>query len=434
MNKTLQKGKTLLVDGPASINITSGTAEVFGAVLKEGKNVLVRSGKRLPFEAKTNLTVNIMLGEGASIDEAEGSTIPDTWNNIPEEILTLETPAPIIMILGGVDSGKTSLCTYLCNKLLNADKQVAIVDGDLGQSDIGPPSTIGYTVIKRPIIDIFNAKAENCYFIGFTTPSKARNKVIQRLTEIKNEISKSSVNYIIVNTDGWIDGEEAIEYKVRLIEELNADLVIGIEQNETLTPILEKVKPRKAMVCKPSKFIKKRDRAQRKLLRELSYKKYLKNAKVRSLPLSWVTIKGAPLTFTNSYRNIQQIKELQRALDVKVFHFEESRDKISIVIGRNKWIDEERLLKFEEKTRKKLEILREGFEEGLLVALEDSQNNFLGIGVIRGVNYKRKTIRVYTPVTSEISTVHVGQVRLDKELKEVISPPFLTNYEVQKTV
>jgi polynucleotide 5'-hydroxyl-kinase GRC3/NOL9 len=434
MNKTLQKGKTLLVDGPASINITSGTAEVFGAVLKEGKNVLVRSGKRLPFEAKTNLTVNIMLGEGASIDEAEGSTIPDTWNNIPEEILTLETPAPIIMILGGVDSGKTSLCTYLCNKLLNADKQVAIVDGDLGQSDIGPPSTIGYTVIKRPIIDIFNAKAENCYFIGFTTPSKARNKVIQRLTEIKNEISKSSVNYIIVNTDGWIDGEEAIEYKVRLIEELNADLVIGIEQNETLTPILEKVKPRKAMVCKPSKFIKKRDRAQRKLLRELSYKKYLKNAKVRSLPLSWVTIKGAPLTFTNSYRNIQQIKELQRALDVKVFHFEESRDKISIVIGRNKWIDEERLLKFEEKTRKKLEILREGFEEGLLVALEGSQNNFLGIGVIRGVNYKRKTIRVYTPVTSEISTVHVGQVRLDKELKEVISPPFLTNYEVQKTV
>jgi polynucleotide 5'-hydroxyl-kinase GRC3/NOL9 len=434
MNKTLQKGKTLLVDGPASINISSGTAEVFGAVLKEGKNVLVRSGKRLPFEAKTNLTVNIMLGEGASIDEAEGSTIPDTWNNIPEEILTLETPAPIIMILGGVDSGKTSLCTYLCNKLLNADKQVAIVDGDLGQSDIGPPSTIGYTVIKRPIIDIFNAKAENCYFIGFTTPSKARNKVIQRLTEIKNEISKSSVNYIIVNTDGWIDGEEAIEYKVRLIEELNADLVIGIEQNETLTPILEKVKPRKAMVCKPSKFIKKRDRAQRKLLRELSYKKYLKNAKVRSLPLSWVTIKGAPLTFTNSYRNIQQIKELQRALDVKVFHFEESRDKISIVIGRNKWIDEERLLKFEEKTRKKLEILREGFEEGLLVALEDSQNNFLGIGVIRGVNYKRKTIRVYTPVTSEISTVHVGQVRLDKELKEVISPPFLTNYEVQKTV
>ncbi len=433
MNKSLQKGKSLLVDGPASINITSGTAEIFGAVLKEGRKILVRSGKRLPLEAKTRLTMHLMLGEGAKTEEVEGSTIPNSWVDAQKEILAMEREISTIVILGGVDSGKTSLCTYLCNKLLENKKQVAIIDGDLGQSDIGPPSTVGYAIIRRPIIDIFSVKAENCYFIGFTTPSKARNKVIQRLTEIKSEISKNPVNCIIVNTDGWVNGEEALEYKVQLVEKLDADLVIGLEHEDQLKHILDEIKSRKTLICNPSPYIRKRDREQRKHLRELSYKKHLKNAKVRSLPLSWITIKGAPLTFAETHHNIQQLRELQNALGVRIFHYEENRDKISVVIGKSQWIEEERVLKFEETTNKRLEILREGFEEGFLVALEDARNSFLGIGVIRGVNYKRKTIKIYTPVTGEIATVHVGQIRLDRELREITSPPYIANFEAERT-
>jgi len=428
LNKKVEKGKTLLVDGPASVDIVSGTAEVFGAVLKEGRRVLIRSGKRLPFEAKTPLSLNVMMGEGASIEEVEGTTIPASWAEAYETVRVAEKPLSTIVILGAVDSGKTSLCTYLCNRLLSDKRRIAIIDGDLGQSDIGPPSTIGYAIVKKPLIDPFDLNAERCCFVGFTTPSKARETVVQRLVEIKNELSEKPLDYVIINTDGWVEGKEAVEYKARLIEEVEADIIVGIQDDEVLAPILETVAPRKTVICESPSFVKKRGRDERKLLRELCYKKYLKNAKVRSFPLSWVTVKGLPLSFVSNYHNVKQMRSLQRSLGVKIFHYEEKPDKAFVVIGRNKWINEEQISKFEKECNKKLVILREGDEEGLLVALENARKEFLGIGVIRGIDYRRKAIKLYTPVSDEISTIHVGKIVLDKNMKEIVSPSLISDY------
>jgi hypothetical protein len=41
MNKTVEKGKTLLIDGPASVHFVSGYAEVLGAPLKTGERIVV---------------------------------------------------------------------------------------------------------------------------------------------------------------------------------------------------------------------------------------------------------------------------------------------------------------------------------------------------------------------------------------------------------
>lgn len=47
------------------------------------------------------------------------------------------------MILGGSDTGKTSLVEYIANLLVSKFK-VGIVDCDMGQSHIGPPTTIAW--------------------------------------------------------------------------------------------------------------------------------------------------------------------------------------------------------------------------------------------------------------------------------------------------
>jgi len=62
----------------------------------------------------------------------------------------------------------------------------------------------------------------------------------------------------------------------------------------------------------------------------------------------------------------------------------------------------------------------EGMEEGLLVALQDADRSFLGIGVLRGVDPRRGVIRIYTLVDKNVSTVSVGQVKLDREAKEIV--------------
>ena len=54
MKHVFKKGKTLLVDGPASVSLLSGKISVLGAPLQRGEKLIVREGKRLNVPTPVN--------------------------------------------------------------------------------------------------------------------------------------------------------------------------------------------------------------------------------------------------------------------------------------------------------------------------------------------------------------------------------------------
>ena len=66
MKRTVEKGKTLLVDGPASVTLCSGKVEVFGSIPPVASKVVIREGKRLPFVVHEKSELDISVGENAS--------------------------------------------------------------------------------------------------------------------------------------------------------------------------------------------------------------------------------------------------------------------------------------------------------------------------------------------------------------------------------
>jgi len=416
VKQTVNKGKVLIVDGPASVSLLSGEAEVLGSTFKVGDKVVIREGKRMPFEVRKRATFDLMLGEEPSFQEVDESTIPPSWENAYEKIMSNEKPQTV-MVMGGVDSGKTSFCTYLANKALRRKRKVAIIDADVGQSDIGPPSTIGFSRITLPIKDLFEVEAEDACFVGSTSPSGAINKVIEGLTRLKAKALETDLNFLIINTDGWIEGEDAARYKVWLTEAVAPNVVVGIQQQNELTPILTALKEVTVLSVDSSPAILKRDRDKRRVLRELSYKKYLKGAKVLSFPLSWVKVEGAPIG-TSSLVTAEQIERVSKLMDTSIVYCEETANAVFVVLRKDQWVGEEQLKKVEEGFEKRVKIIREGEEKGLLVALQDLRESFLGIGVLCEVDYERRVMKVYTPVSANVSTISFGQIKLDKQGKE----------------
>jgi polynucleotide 5'-kinase involved in rRNA processing len=55
----------------------------------------------------------------------------------------------------------------------------------------------------------------------------------------------------------------------------------------------------------------------------------------------------------------------------------------------------------------------------LVVGLHDAKNKFLGLGVISDIDYRRKVLKVSTPVNQKTSIIKVGHVRLDDKCREV---------------
>jgi polynucleotide 5'-hydroxyl-kinase GRC3/NOL9 len=425
MKRTVESGKTLLADGPASVVIFSGKVEVFGFALGSGSKVVIREGKRLPFTVEETATFDISLGENAHIEEVDGNTIPFSWAKAYEELWTLQTKPITALVLGTVDSGKTSFCTYLTNRLSNEGQKVAVIDGDLGQSDIGPPCTVAYAIVTKPITDLFNLEAKNAFFVGATSPSKSTEKVIDGLDLLKEESLSFNPDIIIVNTDGWVEGENAVNYKVQLVERLNPNIIFCIQQKDELKPILNVLEKFKKVIVDSPPSIRQRSREKRKSLRELGYIKYLKNAKVQSIPLSWLKIEDNELIGLGKNRgNLKLEKKVYELLGMEPLHLAEFPDKICIVIGKGRWIHPENIRKVEEFTGKKVAIVWKTEEKGLLTALYDNERKFLGIGVLQEIHYGRKTVKIYTSVSKGISIVAIGKVKLDKNLKEI--PQVLT--------
>jgi polynucleotide 5'-hydroxyl-kinase GRC3/NOL9 len=420
MKQTVEKDKTLLVDGPASVTVATGRVEVFGSIVDSASKIVIREGKRLPFSVEETAVLDISSGENSSIEEVDGNTIPLSWVKSAEVLLNFQTSPLTVVVLGTVDVGKTSFCTYLTNRLLHEKQNVAIIDGDLGQSDIGPPCTVAYTFVTKPITDLFNLKAKNAFFIGVTSPSSDTNKVIEGLSTLKKEVLAKAPASIIIDTDGWIEGEDAAKYKIQLVEKLEPDIIFCIQQKDEMMPILNNLRKFRTATVDSSQAIRQRSREKRKDLRELGYIKYLRNAKVQSFPLAWIKIEeNETFGLGKANKNVRRAREIYDLLEMEPLYFAESQDKIRIVIGRKHWISAKNIRKVEELAKKKVVVTQRGEEKGLLVALYDSERRFLGIGVLREVDYFRKSLKILTPVSGEISIVALGKVKLDKNLREI---------------
>ncbi len=420
MNRIVEKGRTLLVDGPASVTVSSGKVTVFGLMINVTSKVVIREGKRLPFEVKETASLEISAGESAFVEEVDGSTIPESWINAVQELLNVQTRPASAMILGSLDSGKSSFCTYLINRLLEEKKRVVILDGDLGQSDVGPPSTVAYAPVVKPITDLFNLHAKNAFFIGETSPGNVTEKVVQALSLLRKEALASDLDFLIINTDGWTEGEYAVAYKLKLVKELGPHVMFFIQQKDELGPMLTADYDAKKVIVDSPTTVRQRDLEKRKGLRELGYKKYLRNPRVQSLSLSWVKVEGNESFILNkSHMNARDANKICELLGMKPLQMAEFSGRLGMIIGRRRWISSDNIKKVEEFTKKKVAVTRKGDEEGLLAAMYNDKRKFLGIGVVQEIDYVRRTVKVCTPVSEEVAVLALGKVKLDKNMKEI---------------
>jgi polynucleotide 5'-kinase involved in rRNA processing len=323
------------------------------------KQIIVRQNKRLPFYANEESSFEIQMGVNAVLQEVEGNTIPHSWNEAVQTISEVKSKPAIVVVVGQSGLGKSSLCTYLVNKLLDGKRRVAVLDGDIGQSDIGPSATIGYGIASRQITKLTNLRLINAFFVGNTSPIKSIVKVIEGLTTLKTELLARQPDFVVVNTDGWVSGELGTQYKTALITQLNPDVVVGIKVGDELVTLVANIDTPLVLV-EPSASLNERSLEKRKSLREMTYIRYLRHSKLQCYPISQLKVEP----------------------------------KSAIPANQTP-------------------------EKGILVGLYGQDNKFLGIGILRYVNRVRKVLKVQTPITSKPTRLVFGKVVLDEKYQEL---------------
>jgi polynucleotide 5'-kinase involved in rRNA processing len=151
--------------------------------------------------------------------------------------------------LGGMDSGKTTFCKMVAAVAVRVGRTVAYVDTDIGQTTVGPPTTIGLKYIREDA-DLSAdslSRPDQIYFVGDTSPQGHLLPLVVGSSKLAEEARRNGAEVVLVDTTGLIGGTLGQILKFHKLEALRPDWVVGFQRGEELDPILGIV--RRTMPC-----------------------------------------------------------------------------------------------------------------------------------------------------------------------------------------
>ena len=154
------------------------------------------------------------------------------------EVLAREVSrARVAMLMGGVDTGKTTLALHAARLALASGRTVAIVDADVGNSTVGPPACVGLKVIRSED-DLAQIDAPDAlHFVGTITPSRL---VLQQVVATAAIVDKARerADLVILDTSAVISGVAGETLKYHKTELCRPDKVVALQRGSEMEPVV----------------------------------------------------------------------------------------------------------------------------------------------------------------------------------------------------
>lgn len=412
--EVLQKG-VYIISGPNKIRVVSGEVEAIGKKFQKEEGVFIPEGKRIPIEVQTVSVVEIEKQN--LVEKVQTRTIPEDWDKVVDYLISKKINS--VIIFGEVDTGKTFFSTYIVNKLLAKNLIPSVLDCDTGQSDIGPPSTLGVAVFKKPILFMTEVEPNKLYFVGSHSPSEHFLYYLCGFTKlVKYGIENSDI--VIIDTPGWVlgDGGRMLRNsEVEILRSLGTNFVVILLQRknevEHLVVTLPKDKVIKLAVSKKASYTSAEER---KKLREFVYKKYF--SQLEKIELDFDKIKTDRVYFLTG-QQVQIQKEIRSS---NILWIEKLPGFEGLYVVSEKLLSQKEHEVFKEiyDVKKIRNVTKKDFDN-VIVSLLDEEHEVICLGIIEEIDFVNKKMYIYVPKGNEnkdIKIVQFGSLKLTSDIKE----------------
>jgi polynucleotide 5'-hydroxyl-kinase GRC3/NOL9 len=271
----MEPGDLVRVFGPATLRVSSGLVSVLGAELGEGEFFVIGELRSYVVKGVTASRIDVELEGDARVELASPEEEPyDEWVEVADSILS-SCPTPCtVTVLGSTDSGKTSFTALLANRGILRGLKVAIVDADVGQADIGPPGFIGLAYPKSWVSWLRFLEPEMLRFIGSIEPSPLVGRIISACVELQAKALSDGAELIVVDSDGWVEGWAALEYKVDFVRALRSNHVV-VMGDDRLAEYIARLFPGGVYKLTRPMVQATRSAEDRRRLRQENYRRFL---------------------------------------------------------------------------------------------------------------------------------------------------------------
>jgi polynucleotide 5'-hydroxyl-kinase GRC3/NOL9 len=212
----------------------------------------------------------------------------------PAAALAAAAAARVTLVIGASDTGKSSLVTDLAGALAAGGGPVAIVDADLGQSDVGPPTTVGLGRVRGPIERLADAELLGLEFLGVTSPVTCLGETADATARQVRRALDAGCARVLVDTSGLVQGGLGVALKRLKIARVAPDVLLVLQAADECEAILRALpRPAPAVVRLPAAPAARRSAAARRRARQRALDAHLAGAVTVTLDLARVPARPA---------------------------------------------------------------------------------------------------------------------------------------------
>lgn len=328
-------------------------------------------------------------------------------------------PQQIVLVIGATDVGKSTFCRFLIEQGVTSGLRVGFVDADVGQSQIGPPTTIGLKVFapnnSTVSLEEIEGEPDALHFVGWTSPERHLLQCVAGTRLMVDAALKTGADFIVVDTTGYIEGDTAVvlkQHKIELVKpthliclhrsrELEA-IVVPFEGNDTIQT--HRLSPHRSVRSKSDDF--------RRKYRESSFERYFSDCVQEILPFDQIRGQRTPF-FNGRQANLKEQEMLSDFVDDRVFYAEWGhRSLVLVTLDALPNLIQARLKNH--LSLKNLIIETPQYFEHCLVGLLDAAGTTISIGIIDAVDFNTKQLEIRCKVgtAAKTKTVQFGRYRM----------------------
>ena len=317
------------------------------------------------------------------------------WNHDWERIARrIVHPQAVVLVIGSTDTGKTTFCRFLVEQGVSQGLRVGLVDADVGQSQIGPPSTIGLKILSQ-IPDWNEIEADNLYFVGWISPEGHLLRCITGVRLMVDAALSAGANYVVIDTTGYVKGVGAIKLKQHKIEIIKPRHLVCIQHSDELDAIaagfdasrsmkIYRLPPHQRATSKTSKF--------RRQYRESRVNRYFSETASAVIPFDQFRGQGTPF-FAGRRANRKELEILSGLANNQVIYGEWGHRSITLV-SQNVLSDHARTRIKSRLSLTNLVARTPEYFERRFVGLVDANGKLVSVGIIQAADFDANHLRV----------------------------------------
>jgi len=323
------------------------------------------------------------------------------WKRAACEILKADTKPLKVFILGANRTGKTTLAAFLANLATGMGLKAALVDADIGQAEIGPPGSVAAGFADGPLDRMRDVPESYACFVGSNSPELLSFTTIAAAKTTLEWAERERPDIIIIDTCGLVSGRTARFLKSAKIELLAPTHIVALQTSLELEHFL---RPRERLGNPGHRILRvpvspkaaEPVRRDRRAARERALRQYFQGSAPYEINLDELALLRTAY-LTGRPMDLDQTTPLARDLGCPVVHAEWLPDGIFIIADGYFNLDGLERIKDREGVPDVFLTKTDRFEN-LLVGLIDREGALLGVGSLSGLDFRRRTAVVWTPL------------------------------------